>query len=299
MHALICIDGITAPDGVRVTRWDGRSALPDDVADVGFLVPPYIRSTETIAAAVPHLPALQVVQTLSAGVDSFLPLVPDGVTLCNAKGVHDASTAELAVALALSALRDLPAFALAQDRGEWKPRSTRGLADRRVLILGYGSIGAAVERRLAGFEVEVTRVARRPREGVHGLDELPQLLPHAEVVIVLVPLTDASRGLVDAEFLAALPDGAVLVNVARGPVVDTDALLAELQSGRLLAGLDVTEPEPLPAGHPLWSAPGLVLTPHVGGGTSAMHPRAQALVTAQLARWAAGEPLENVITGDY
>jgi phosphoglycerate dehydrogenase-like enzyme len=168
-----------------------------------------------------------------------------------------------------------------------------------VLILGHGSIGAALERRLEGFEVDVVRVARTPRDGVHGIDELTDLLPGADIVVVLVPATPETRGLLDAGLLGRMRDGALLVNVSRGTVVDQDALLAELQAGRLRAALDVTDPEPLPEGHPLWAAPGLVLTPHVGGGTAAMAPRARRLVEDQLRRWAAGEPLANVITGDY
>ncbi len=168
-----------------------------------------------------------------------------------------------------------------------------------MLLVGYGAIGAAIERRLDGFEVEILRVARRARDGVHDLGELPRLLPQADVVIVVVPLTDQTRGLVDAGFLARMADGALLVNVSRGPVLDTEALIGELGSRRLRAALDVTDPEPLPARHPLWTAPGLILTPHVGGGTAAMLPRARALVSDQLRRFAAGEPLANVITGSY
>jgi phosphoglycerate dehydrogenase-like enzyme len=170
-----------------------------------------------------------------------------------------------------------------------------------VLVIGYGSVGRAVVQRLLPFEVEVTAVASRAREGddlvaaVHGGDELPQLLPRHDVVIVIVPLSEATRGLVDATFLAAMPDGALLVNVARGPVVDTDALLAETSSGRLLAALDVTDPEPLPPDHPLWTSPGVLVSPHVGGATSAFRPRAVRLLRGQLRAYAAGEPLRNVV----
>jgi phosphoglycerate dehydrogenase-like enzyme len=190
----------------------------------------------------------------------------------------------------------------AQSRGEWKPLVLRrSLADKRVLVLGYGNIGRAVVRRLLPFEVSVTAVASRARDGddlvdaVHGIDELPDLLPHHDVVVVIVPLTDATRGLVDAEALALLPDGAVVVNVARGPVVDTDALVAECASGRLRAGLDVTDPEPLPADHPLWTTPGVLITPHVGGATDAMRPRAVALVRRQVEALRDGRPLDNVV----
>ncbi|GAC1331500.1 MAG: 2-hydroxyacid dehydrogenase [Mycobacteriales bacterium] len=280
------------PGGGAVGVWDGGE--PPALDEVEFYVPQYLGDPAGLEAMA-RMPRLQVCQTLTAGVDNVLPHLPAGVTLCNARGVHDASTAELAVGLMLAAQRRLPDFVRAQDGRRWEQGETSSLADKRVLILGYGSIGAAIERRLAGFEVDVVRVARTPRPGVSGLDELAGLLPQADIVVVVVPLTEDTRGLVDAAFLARLPDGALLVNVARGPVVRTDALLAELGAGRLRAALDVTDPEPLPAEHELWSAPGLILTPHVGGYTTAFLPRATRLVVGQVGRWAAGEPLSNVM----
>jgi phosphoglycerate dehydrogenase-like enzyme len=239
--------------------------------------------------------ALRVVQTLTAGYEHVLPYLPDSVTLCNAGGVHDASTAELAVTLILASLRGIPDFVRGQDVREWRFDRYDALADKTVLIVGYGGVGSAVERRLAGFEVEVLRVARRARDGVAPLAELPALLPRADVVVLCTPLTDQTRGLVDERFLGLMRDGALLVNVARGPVVRTDALLAELRSGRLRAALDVTDPEPPPADHPLWTAPGLLLSPHVGGNSTAFLPRAKRLIVAQLRRYAAGEPLQSVV----
>jgi phosphoglycerate dehydrogenase-like enzyme len=247
--------------------------------------------------------AVEVVQTLSAGIDHVEPglghLRP-GVRLCNARGVHEASTAELTLALVLASLRGIPDFVRAQDRGEWLGGFRPALADRSVLIVGYGSIGAAIEDRLAPFEVaRVARVARSERTTargpVHPLTELPSLLPHADVVILSTPLTEQTRGLVDAQFLARMKDGALLVNVARGPVVDTKALLAEVESGRITAALDVTDPEPLPPGHPLWQAPGVLISPHAGGPTSAFLPRAKRLLVDQLTRFVNREPLRNVI----
>ncbi|SEO70093.1 2-hydroxyacid dehydrogenase [Actinacidiphila rubida] len=295
------IEGL--PDAFSYVFWDGTSdRFPADPADAAFYVVPYMKGPTAGARPLPGMRRVQVVQTLSAGVDHIAPhlsQLPSGTRLCNARGVHEASTAELALTLILASLRGVPRFVRGQDNEKWYAGFYPALADRRVLIVGYGSIGAAVEDRLAAFECEVTRVARSartsPRGPVHALDDLPGLLPAADVVVLTTPLTEQTRGLVNAPFLAAMKDGALLVNVARGPVVDTKALLAEAESGRLTAALDVTDPEPLPAGHPLWHAPGVLISPHVGGSTSAFLPRAKRLVVAQLRRFAAGEPLENVV----
>ena len=276
---------------------DGTDDLPDSIGDVEFYVPPY--QVGSVGHVLRRMSGLRVLQTMTAGVDNFRPDVPPGVTLCNGRGIHDSSTAELALTLTLSSLRGIPDFVRAQNRREWQGRWRPSLADRRVLLVGYGAIGEAIEARLRPFEVEVVRVARRGRDGVHPIAELPRLLPDADVVILIVPLTAETRGLVDADFLARMKDGALLVNVARGPVVDTDALLAALTSGRISAAVDVTDPEPLPAGHPLWDAPNLLVSPHVGGASSAMWPRAHRLVRDQLHRFADGDPLANVMEGEY
>lgn len=286
------------PEGIEVEVFDATGDIPPSGGHVEFYVPAY-RFDPRVVEIIPRLPRLRAVQTLTAGVEHVRPYLPDGVTLCNARGVHDASTAELALALTLASLRGIPGFVRAQERGEWSHQALTSLADRTVLIVGYGGIGAAIERRLVPFECDVLRVARRARDHVAGLDALPMLLGEADVVVLAVPMTEQTRGMVDADFLAAMKDGALLVNVSRGPVVRTDALLGELTSGRLRAALDVTDPEPLPEGHPLWSAPGLLISPHVGGATSAMWPRAHDLVSRQLARFAAGEPLTNVVDSDY
>ena len=238
-------------------------------------------------------------QTLTAGVDNVRSAIPPGVTLCSGRGIHDTSTAELALTLVLSSLRGIPGFVRAQDRGEWSAGWRPALADKRVLLVGYGAIGAAIEARLLPFEAEVVRVARTARPGVHPIEELSELLPDADVVILVVPLTDATRGLVDARLLGLMKDGALLVNVARGGVVVQADLVAELATGRLHAAVDVMDPEPLPADSPLWTAPNLLISPHVGGMSSAMWPRAHRLVRDQLHRFVAGEPLANVLSGDY
>ena len=282
------------PDSLAVDVYDGDGPVPATLDEVECYVTPYLFSPEPLKLMA-RMPKLRVVQTLTAGYEHVLPHLPAGVTLCNAGRLHDTSTAELAVALMLAARRGIPEFVRGQAAGEWRHARWPSLADSTVLIVGYGGIGAAIERRLVGFEVEVLRVARRERDGVASLAALPDLLPRADVVVLSVPLTDETRGLVDRDFLARMKDGALLVNVARGAVVDTDALLAELRSGRLRAALDVTDPEPPPPGHPLWTAPGLLLTPHVGGNSSAYEPRARRLIVDQVRRFAAGEPMRHVV----
>lgn len=294
------IDGL--PDAFEYVYWDGTGDFPADPGAAAFYVVPYMKGPNAGALPLPHMTGVRAIQTLSAGVDNIAPHLhhfAPGVRLCNARGVHEASTAELTVGLILASLRGIPRFVRGQDTEKWYSGFYPALADRRVLIVGYGSIGAAVEDRLAAFECEVDRVARTartvPRGPVHALADLPRLLPAADVVVLTTPLTEQTKGLVGPEFLAAMKDGALLVNVARGPVVDTKALLVETESGRLTAALDVTDPEPLPAGHPLWHAPGVLISPHVGGSTSAFLPRAKRLIRSQLVRFAHGEELANVV----
>ncbi|MFI5685001.1 2-hydroxyacid dehydrogenase [Streptomyces sp. NPDC051636] len=295
------IDGL--PEGPRYRFWNGEEEFPADPADCAFYVVPYMKPSDLCVRPLPYMTSVQVLQTLSAGIDHVQPglgRLRPGVRLCNARGVHEASTAELTLTLVLASLRGIPDFVRAQDRGEWLGGFRPALADKSVLIVGYGSIGAAIEDRLAPFELaRVARVARSRRTTargpVHPLTELPSLLPEADVVVLSTPLTEATRGLVNADFLARMKDGALLVNVARGPVVDTKALLAELETGRLTAALDVTDPEPLPPAHPLWRAPGVLISPHAGGPTSAFLPRAERLLADQLHRFVNREPLRNVI----
>ncbi|MFJ2441820.1 2-hydroxyacid dehydrogenase [Streptomyces sp. NPDC087658] len=295
------IDGL--PEGLDYHFWDGSEDFPADPADCVFYAVPYMKQPATVTRPIPSMTSLRVIQALTAGIDQLLPAlagVHAGVRLCNAKGVHEASTAEFALTLTLASLRGIPGFVRHQDRGQWRPGFHPALADKSVLIVGYGAIGAAIEDRLAPFEcARVVRVARSARTAEHGrvhaFSELPVLLPDADVVILSTPLTETTKGLVGAEFLAAMKDGALLVNVARGAVVDTKALLVELENGRIQAALDVTDPEPLPENHPLWHAPGVLVSPHVGGPTSAFLPRARRLLAGQLTRFAAGEELRNTV----
>jgi phosphoglycerate dehydrogenase-like enzyme len=283
---------------IEVVDPDAGAGLPASAERVEFYVPPFFPGSGAVRALA-SMPGLRVVQTMTAGVDLLRPHVPAGVLLCNARGVHDSSTAEWVVAAVLAARREFPGFAAEQADGRWSYRFTGALAGSTVLIVGYGSIGAAVERRLAGFEVTVQRVARTARPGVHPVANLADLLPGADVVILLAPVTAATIGMVDADFLAAMKDGALLVNAARGVLVRTDDLTAELTSGRLAAALDVTDPEPLPPGHPLWSLPNAFITPHVAASTSYSAMAAISFLRAQLERYRSGAPLANVITGAY
>jgi phosphoglycerate dehydrogenase-like enzyme len=280
---------------VRAYRWDLTDALPEGPAAQAQVLVPRSGRTDVPDGLFEAVPSLRLVQLLSAGAENWVGQVPEGVVLCNARGAHTPATAEWAVAATLAAQRGLPTFALEQAAGRWSPATHRSLVGARVLVVGAGDIGRTIGAMMAGFAVDLTYVARTARDGVRSTDELPELLPEADVVVLIVPVTAETTGMVDAGFLSAMKDGALLVNAARGVVVDTGALLAELRSGRLRAALDVTDPEPLPDGHPLWSAPGLLLTPHVAGAVPDTNERAAAAVLAQLRRVLDGAPLENVV----
>jgi phosphoglycerate dehydrogenase-like enzyme len=282
------------PHDVEVEVADDPAALPSDPGSVSLLVPTFLNQPQ-LHHVVPRMRSLEVLQLPSAGSDGWTHLPPPTTVICDARGLHSAATAEWVLAALLAQLRELPFFRSAQLAGAWTPKPGRDLAGQRVLLIGAGSVGTAVARRLAPFEVELTVVAHsaRPAEGIRGVAELPVLLPYADVVILAVPLTAATRHLAGRALLAALPDGALVVNASRGPVVDTTALLSELEQGRLRAALDVTDPEPLPAGHPLWSQPGVLITPHAGAVTGKLPDRVYRLVRRQVDRWLAGEPLRN------
>jgi phosphoglycerate dehydrogenase-like enzyme len=286
------------PPDVEIVVWDGTGDRPAGAERIEFFVGRYDAAPPP-AEALAALPQLRVVQLVSAGVDAWLRIVPAGVQLANGRGVHGASTAELAVAGLLASLRELARFERAQRNHEWLGAVTEGVSGRRVLVIGAGDIGSRIAAAVRVFDADVTLVARTARPGVYAFDELPALLPDHDVVALAVPYTPETHHLVDAAFLAAMPDGALLVNVARGAVVDTDALLAELLAERLHAFVDVTDPEPLPADHPLWDTPNLLLTPHVGGGTRGWQRRAYSLVRDQLLRFHAGEALQNLVESGY
>jgi phosphoglycerate dehydrogenase-like enzyme len=291
-HALV--DAIGPIDGVELLVWRGDGP-PPRAGEVELVVPDYTRaraSMEMLGA----LPALRVVQLQTAGYDGLLDLTPDGVLLASARGVHDDATAELALGLTIASLRGIDVAV--REAGTWRQDTRRrSLADSRVAILGYGSIGRAVAERMVACRAVVTGVASAARDDdlvgrVVSAEQVDWAAQH--VVVVVLPLNDATRHVVDAAFLTRLSDDALVVNVGRGPLLDTDAVLAE--SGRLLFALDVTDPEPLPAGHPLWTAPGVLVTPHIAGGTTAMLPRIAALVRDQLERLRDGQPVRNRVS---
>jgi phosphoglycerate dehydrogenase-like enzyme len=283
---------------VAATRYDPEAELPAEADAAEVLVPPFLATSDAVAM-VGGLPRLRLVQLLTAGAEAWVGRLPAHVALSDCRGAHGGATAEWIAAVLLAVYRHLPAFVRAQDERRWDYHQTEELAGTRVLVVGAGDVADNTVRRLAPFGVETTLVGRRARDGVHGIDEVHDLLPHHDACVVIVPLTDATRGLVDAAFLAAMPDGAVLVNAARGPVADTAALTAEVTSGRLRAALDVTEPEPLPADHPLWTAPGLLLTPHVGGSVPGGMSRAYAVAAEQIAAYARGEDPPNLVENGY
>jgi phosphoglycerate dehydrogenase-like enzyme len=276
-----------APAGVEVVLIDDDL----DLETVDFVIPGH--SDQATLEALPGLTRVAVVQTISAGTDWVEGRVPPQATLCNARGTRDRPVAEWVIAALLGASSRTLECAPATS---WSTLELEDLESWTVLIVGMGSIGRQVAAFLEPFGARVVGVASRARDDLHGIDELPALLPSADAVVVLTPLNDDTRGLIGAAELAAMRDGALLVNAARGPVVDTDALVAEVATGRLRAVLDVTDPEPLPDGHPLWTAPGILsITPHMAGDSPLGQRRAIDLAARQITRWLAGEPLENVV----
>ncbi|GAB3431743.1 2-hydroxyacid dehydrogenase [Actinophytocola sediminis] len=282
-------------DGITVVRYDPERPLPTD-ADV--LVPSFLSEVDP-AVYVAQLPSLRLIQLQTTGAENWVGRIPERVLLSTARGAHGGSTAEWALGALIAVYRELIPFEWARQARDWTRRPTDTLQDKRVLVLGAGDLGQRMRRRLEAGDATATLVGTRARAGVHGIDEVPDLLGEHDAVVLMVPLTARTTGLVDAEFLARMPDGAVLVNAARGKVVHTEALLAELTSGRLLAALDVTDPEPLPADHPLWTAPGLLLTPHVAGSVFDVRRRAYAVVAEEVARFASGARPANLVHGEY
>ncbi|EOD67695.1 2-hydroxyacid dehydrogenase [Amycolatopsis vancoresmycina] len=281
---------------VLPVRYQWGEPVPPEAAKAEVIIPGKHPPGEQLWRTVPNL---KLIQLLSAGAEDWVGKVPDGVLLSTCRGAHGGSTAEWVVAALLSMYRQLDVFAAAQREGRWARQTTDTLQGKRVLVIGAGDLGQHLRRRLEPFDARCTMVGLTAREGVHGVRELPGLLELHDVVVLMVPLTSRTRGMAGAEFLSRMRDGAVLVNASRGAVVDTDALIAELTTGRLRAALDVTDPEPPPAGHPLWTVPGLLLTPHVGGAVRGVRGRSYAVAAAEIARYAGGELPDNLVHGEY
>jgi phosphoglycerate dehydrogenase-like enzyme len=278
---------------ITVLRYEDGHA--DRANEVSFYCLPYMGDSASVKL-IGRLPGLAVVQSLSSGVDDVLAAVPPQVALCNGRGLHhEEGTAELAATLILASLRQLPRFVRHQASRTWQHVRTETLDGKRVLVAGHGAIGAAVEQRLAPFGAQFRRVSRTARKGVAPLHQLADLAAEADILLICLALTPQTRGLVDANVLAALPDGALVVNVARGPVIDANALASELASGRLRAALDVTDVEPLPADRPEWTLPNVLITPHIGGDTEEFARRAAIFVADQIDLHLAGRPLRNVV----
>ena len=285
---------LPAIDGVDLRNPTNFPLESSDLSQIEFYVPTYMSGKKGLDF-VPAMPNLKYLQMPNAGYDDAMAYVRPGMTMCNATGVHDDSTAELAVGLALASRRGFAEFAKDQASATWNHRRFASFSDSKIGVIGFGSIGQTVAKNLAGFAVEVVSFSKSGRDGSHKIDQLDQHLPTLDIVILILPLNAESKHMFDARRLALMKDGALIVNVARGPIIDTDALVAELNSGRLNAALDVTDPEPLPSDHPLWKAKNLLLLPHVGGDSTAFESRGRKLVTAQLNLLTSGKSLNNII----
>lgn len=283
------------PDGVDVIEWKMTGEAPTGKIDI--VVPPYMDQVGGLGLL--ENVQTRLVQSQSIGYNGVADALPAGHVFANAATVHETSTAELTLALILASQRGIPGFVRAADEGRWAPVRCASLADRTVLLVGYGGVGQAVEERLLPFECHVVRVARTSRSDargpIHAIEDLPDLLPEADIVVVGVPLNESTTHLVDDAFLNRMPDGSLLVNIARGPVASTAAILTHAQSGRLRFALDVTDPEPLPDGHPLFALPNVLITPHVGGASTAMMPRMARLLRRQIDLMLAGDDPVNVV----
>jgi phosphoglycerate dehydrogenase-like enzyme len=281
---------------VLPVRYQWGEPVPPEAAKAEVLIPGRHPAGEELWRTLPNL---KLIQLLSAGAEDWVGKVPEGVLLSTCRGAHGGSTAEWVVAALLSIYRKLDVFAAGRREGRWERQTADTLQGKRVLIVGAGDLGQHLRRRLEPFDARCTMVGMTAREGIHGVGELPVLLGLHDIVVLMVPLTSRTRGMVDAAFLAEMRDGAVLVNVSRGQVVVTDALVAELAAERLRAALDVTDPEPPPAGHALWTVPGLLLTPHVGGAVRGVRSRSYRVAAAEIARYAGGELPDNLVHGEY
>ena len=282
------------PESLICAPTNGLAPGPGDLEKITFFVPLYMGGHAAIAN-IPKMTSLKVVQSLLAGVEDLERTVPSDVLLCNAAGVHDESTSELAIGLTIATRRGFSQFAINQSEGLWAHSRNTSLTDSTVAIIGYGSIGKNIHRKLEAFDVQVEAFTRSGGNGTSSLGDFDRRIGDFDVIILIMPLNSESNHFINATRLARMKDGSCLINVARGGIVDTEALCNELYSGRISAGLDVTDPEPLLQKHRLWAAPNLIITPHVGGDTTAFESRGRALVESQAALFAGGKSLKNIV----
>jgi phosphoglycerate dehydrogenase-like enzyme len=287
-------EDLTGPAGFEMLNPKNAPLDSPRIKDITFYVPTYMGGRNALLPIL-DMPALHYLQLPNAGFDDAIEFLKPGVTLCNARGVHDMSTAELALALTISGLRGFSHFQKMQQQGIWDHQQMHSLADKKVALLGYGSIGKKFAEMVKPFDVELTAFNRSGSEGATKISEFDKHLPNFDVVVVIIPANSESHKFFNKERLALMKDGALLVNVARGVIVDTDALVAELSQNRIYAALDVTDPEPLPLAHPIWKFENVFITPHVGGNTTAFEPRIRRLVKSQLELLATGKLVENIV----
>ncbi|MGA0883715.1 MAG: 2-hydroxyacid dehydrogenase [Candidatus Nanopelagicales bacterium] len=287
-------DDLTGPEGFEMLNPKNAPLDSARIKDVTFYVPTYMGGRNALLP-IQEMPTLKYIQLPNAGFDDALEFLKPNVTLCNAKGVHDMSTAELALGLTISSLRGFPHFYKMQSAGQWDHRRMHSLSGKKVGLVGYGSIGKKFAQMIEPFEVELTAFNRSGSDGAQPISQLDDYLPTLDVVVLILPANPESVKLFDSRRLGLMKDGALLVNVARGVIVDTDALIGELTKKRIFAALDVTDPEPLPKDHPLWKMENLTIVPHVGGNSTAFEPRIRKLVKSQLDLLAAGKEIENIV----
>ena len=287
---------LSIPPGMSHLDTDGFFPAESQLDQIEFYCPSYMGGIKTLEI-IPKMKNIKTVHYSQAGYEDILKHIPEGVVLCNASGLHDVSTSELAIGLTIASRRGFAEFMDNQKKGIWHRTRKPALADSHVGIIGYGHIGKRIASLLEMFETKVTAFNKTGKDGAHKISEFDTFLPELDVIILILPLTKESQNFMSADRLKRMKNGATLINVARGAIVDTDALVAELHTGRITAGLDVTDPEPLPPGHPLWSAPNLIISPHVGGDSAAFDPRARKMVEEQLIRISENRALLNQITG--
>jgi phosphoglycerate dehydrogenase-like enzyme len=287
-------DDLIVPDGFTRFSPATHPLFESNLSQVTFFVQPYMTGTETLEP-VKAMPRLEILQVPNAGYEAAVPYVRQGITLCNAQGVHNASTAELAVGMSIAMRRNFPHFLNLQKQGIWNHERMGSLNDCKIGIIGAGSIGQTLVSYLRPYEVEITTFSRSGSNDSLKMDRLDELIPIFDIIILILPLNSESEHLINSRRLALMKDGAILINVARGRVIDTEALMAELRTGRISAALDVTDPEPLPSDHPLWRFENVFITPHVGGDSKAFEKRGKRFIEGQLQRLAEGQEPLNII----